>query len=141
MDGQVLQFRLRGGSDAVPAARGVLDRLAEEYELPSFGDLRLLISELITNSVVHAETGPEDWVDLRLREATRALRVEVCNEGHDWEPQPRQADLEEPGGWGLFIVERLSDRWGVCRDGSTCVWFELDHEGPVLRKRELCTNG
>src|SRR5436305_13972897 len=62
VDGQVLQFRLRGGSDAVPAARGVLDRLAEEYELPSHGDLRLLISELVTNTVVHAETGPDDWV-------------------------------------------------------------------------------
>src|SRR5204863_315695 len=56
VDGQALQFRLRGGSDAVPAVRGVLDRLAEEYELPSFGDLRLLISELFARregTVIH----------------------------------------------------------------------------------------
>jgi hypothetical protein len=34
-----------------------------------------------------------------------------------------------PGGWGLFLTERLADRWGVDRkDGWTTVWLELDPE-------------
>ena len=141
MDGQVLHFRLRGGRDAVPSARRILERLAGKYELPSFGDLRLLVSELVTNSVVHASAGPDDWLELRVRGRDGALRVEVCDESGDWEPVSRDAALDEPGGWGLFIVERLSDRWGVSQNGETCVWFELERDEPALRERVPCRNG
>jgi anti-sigma regulatory factor (Ser/Thr protein kinase) len=139
VDGQILQFRLRGGDDAIPAARHVLDRVAEEYELPSFADLRLLVSELVTNSVVHAGAGPDEWVELQLRNPDGSLRVEVCDESMGWSPRAREGDLEDPGGWGLVIVDRLADRWGVSRNGHTCVWFELDGEG-ALRKRPPCRN-
>src|SRR5438309_468602 len=49
VDGQVLRFRLRGGADAVPSARRIVDRVAEQCALPRFGDVRLLVSELVTN--------------------------------------------------------------------------------------------
>jgi anti-sigma regulatory factor (Ser/Thr protein kinase) len=141
MDGQVLRFRLRGGNDAVSAARRMLDRVAEEYEVPRYGDVRLLVSELVTNSVVHGASSHEDWVELRLRAEERCLRVEVCDQSEGWSPQPRgSADPEEPGGWGLFIVEQLAARWGQSRNGETCVWFEFDGDA-VLREREACRNG
>jgi anti-sigma regulatory factor (Ser/Thr protein kinase) len=114
--------------------------MAEEYELPSFADLRLLVSELVTNSVVHAATGTDDWVELRFDADDQALRVEVCDESADWQPRRRTAGLDEPGGWGLFIVEQLSDRWGISQNGETCVWFELAAED-ALSQRALCRNG
>ncbi|MFL5911568.1 MAG: ATP-binding protein [Gaiellaceae bacterium] len=128
MDGQVLRFRLRGGSDAVPSARRIVDRVAEKCTLPRLGDLRLLVSELVTNSVLHASAGPDNWLELCLVATDRSLRVEVCDESTGWQPEPRAAQLDEPGGWGLFIVEQLAARWGLSRDGQTCVWFELDQE-------------
>ena len=128
MDGQVLRFRLRGGADAVPSARRIVDRVAEQCTLPRSGDVRLLVSELVTNSVVHASAGPDHWLELCLLPTDGSLHVEVCDESTGWQPQPRAEELEEPGGWGLFIVEQLASRWGLSRDGQTCVWFELDQE-------------
>jgi hypothetical protein len=34
------------------------------------------------------------------------------------------------GGWGLFLVEKLADRWGVARNSLTRVWFEIDLDRP-----------
>jgi anti-sigma regulatory factor (Ser/Thr protein kinase) len=88
------------------------------------GALRLLVSELVTNSVRHVE-GSTQPVVLDVRIGTRAIRVEVHDGGAGFtpgKPEPRGAD----GGFGLFLVERMSSRWGVeVRDG-TRVWFELD---------------
>jgi hypothetical protein len=42
------------------------------------------------------------------------------------EPEPRG-----PGGWGLFLTERLADRWGVDHEeGWTTVWLEVDLDPP-----------
>src|SRR4051794_13465564 len=126
MDGQVLHYRLRGGDDAVPATRKVLRDAEAEEGLPNCEDLPLLVSELVTNSVRHAPAGPEEWLDLPFR----PMGGRVCGggggESTGWQPPRDPApDPEEPGGWGLFIVDRLSDRWGLSRDGGTCVWFEV----------------
>jgi anti-sigma regulatory factor (Ser/Thr protein kinase) len=56
------------------------------------------------------------------------LRVEVHDRGPGFEmrkPKPRGSS----GGYGLFLVERMSDRWGVQRNDTTYVWFELDRSG------------
>ena len=37
-------------------------------------------------------------------------------------------DPDRPGGWGLALVESMSDRWGIERGDRTRVWFELDTE-------------
>ena len=86
--------------------------------------LRLLVSELVTNSVRHV-TGSRDPVELAVRIGARAIRVEVRDGGAGFEPgrpEPRGAD----GGFGLFLVERLASRWGVDTGDGTRVWFELD---------------
>jgi hypothetical protein len=55
------------------------------------------------------------------------VRGRACDPGPGFEkpsePRPR-TDLS--GGWGLPILERISDRWGVKRNGCACVWFEVD---------------
>ena len=88
------------------------------------GALRLLVSELVTNSVRHV-TGSKQPVELAVRIGSRMIRVEVRDGGAGFEPgkpEPRGAD----GGFGLYLVERMATRWGVDTRDGTRVWFELD---------------
>jgi anti-sigma regulatory factor (Ser/Thr protein kinase) len=94
-----------------------------ERELES---LRLLVSELVTNSVRHAGLGPDDRIDLHVAIAPELVRVSVTNPGGRFEvPPERPPRSGQSSGWGLFLVKRLADRWGVSSDGHTRVWFEL----------------
>jgi anti-sigma regulatory factor (Ser/Thr protein kinase) len=83
----------------------------------------LLVSEVVTNSVVHG--GPPIIVAVDC-ETTTGLRVRVRDGSQDL-PMPREADVWEEGGRGLGLVARLSDDWGVDPepgDGKQ-VWFVL----------------
>ena len=87
-------------------------------------DIVLLTSEVVTNAVEHSTTGAiEIWISC----APTLTRIEVRNPGETWDrrPRPRSRKSDEPGGWGLFLVKQLSDRWGV-RDKDCSVWFEFD---------------
>ena len=82
--------------------------------------------ELVSNSVRHAElaagAGPPGPVV-----HPGAVRVQVTDDGPDSAPPPSPdpGDLAA-GGWGLFLVEELADRWGVEQGERTRVWFEVD---------------
>jgi anti-sigma regulatory factor (Ser/Thr protein kinase) len=109
------------------AARHSLDRF-EGLLLPEkLEDVRLIVSELVTNSVRHAGLTSDEKISLAVVISDGSVRGRVCDPGPGFEkpsePRPR-TDLS--GGWGLPIVERISDRWGVERNGCACVWFELD---------------
>ena len=88
-------------------------------------DLELLVSEMVTNSVKHS--GRSDrHVDVSIRAAPDAVRVEVRDGGPGFEPiPPRAAPPPGAGGWGLFILDRLATRWGTKAEGV--VWAELDY--------------
>ena len=93
-------------------------------------DIRLLTSELVTNAVRHAGLGPGEDIDLRVLVSLESVRVEVHDDGPGFDP-PR-ANLPGPeqiGGRGLYLVQTLSDRWGVDPDDPTCVWFEVYRTG------------
>jgi hypothetical protein len=49
----------------------------------------------------------------------------VTDIGPGFQARPRRPDDDPGSGWGLFLVEQLSDRWGVELNGATQVWFEL----------------
>jgi anti-sigma regulatory factor (Ser/Thr protein kinase) len=89
-------------------------------------DVRLLVSELVTNSVRHSGTASGDHVELDVCLDEDTLHVQVADTGSGFEPRTRRSAATKPGGWGLFLVERLSDRWGVARNSLTRVWFEID---------------
>jgi anti-sigma regulatory factor (Ser/Thr protein kinase) len=93
-------------------------------------DVRLLVSELVTNSVRHAGTTEGDHVELDVRLKGDTLLVQVGDAGDGFDPRPRQAEMTKAGGWGLYLVEKLSDRWGVARNHLTRVWFEIDLSRP-----------
>jgi anti-sigma regulatory factor (Ser/Thr protein kinase) len=118
-----LRLRLDGGPKAAGTARRALGRLRIDVEPPVLETMRLLVTELIANSVKHAQTLK---VDLRVLVGRGSVVVEVDDEGPGFEPRGRAEGQDETSGWGLFLVDRMADRWGVSREGATTrVWFEL----------------
>ena len=118
-----LSVRLSGGQEAPARARRALARLRADLNAPTMETLRLLVTELVGNSVKHAKA---ESVILNVRVNSRAVLAEVTDEGEGFRPASAGARRADDTGWGLFMVERLADRWGVVRDGkATRVWFEL----------------
>jgi anti-sigma regulatory factor (Ser/Thr protein kinase) len=108
--------------DAPAQARDALDQLDPKLPEHVVPDLRLLVSELITNSVKYGGEGP---VRLEITRADDRIRTEIVDQGVGFTPKERDGDLSRVGGWGLHLVEQLTDRWGAY-EGSTHVWFEID---------------
>ena len=123
-----LQCTIQGGELAPDAARRILDRFAPDLDARGLDDARLLMSELVTNSVRHAHADSEQAIELTLSCSPQAaLRVTVGDHGHGFDAagskQPK--DTAREGGRGLFLVDAIADRWGVTNYGMTRVWFEL----------------
>ena len=111
-------------TSAAPArARGALERLAGKLPPARMRDLRLLVSELVTNAVRHAGG---DAVRLVVAHGRGVLRVEVHDPGRGFKVTAPSADPRRSSGWGLVLVEELADRWGVDQSPGTRVWFEMD---------------
>jgi anti-sigma regulatory factor (Ser/Thr protein kinase) len=118
-----LDLTLSPDPASVAHARGaVLDALPE-LDADRVNTVRLLISELVTNALRHGDRA--EPVHLHASWNSK-VRVEVMDQGDGFTPGPRTRPLEEPGGYGLFLVGSLADRWGVEIDGHTTVWFELN---------------
>jgi anti-sigma regulatory factor (Ser/Thr protein kinase) len=118
-----LDLELPSTSAAPPRARGALDRIAERLSPERLKDVRLLVSELVTNAVRHAEG---EMVRLVVRVGDGSLRVEVHDPGGGFTVRAPSRDPLRSSGWGLVLVEELADRWGVDAAPRTRVWFEMD---------------
>jgi anti-sigma regulatory factor (Ser/Thr protein kinase) len=118
--------RLPATARAPAEARRAVARFGHALDERELQALRLLVSELVTNSVRHAGLDPDDHIDLHVAVAAEGVRVSVTDPGGRFEARPQQRPRSgQPSGWGLFLVQRLADRWGVHTDGQTRVWFEL----------------
>jgi anti-sigma regulatory factor (Ser/Thr protein kinase) len=95
---------------------------------------QLVVSELVTNAVLHASDSPTISLDLRLTDG--AVRVMVSDGGlgepdRGPHPDPRTSET----GRGVWLVDAFAERWGTemhGRDGKT-VWCELSIESPTNR--------
>lgn len=117
-------FKFSSRPEAVSAARRALDGFDSLLDAGVFYDASLCVSELVTNAVLHSDIGPQDELRLDVSiDDDGCLRVTVTDRGNGFDP-PRPERGDESG-WGLFIVDRLSHRWGVEREGGTRVWFEM----------------
>ncbi len=122
-----IDLRLTPNPEAVSAARRCLDRLDTVLPPEKLEDVRLVVSELVTNSVRHAGLAPNKQISLEMVVSDGAVRGRVCDPGPGFEkPSEPRPKTDLSGGWGLPILERISDRWGVERNGCACVWFEID---------------
>jgi anti-sigma regulatory factor (Ser/Thr protein kinase) len=103
-------------------ARRALAGLEGQIDETVLPDVRLLVSELITNSVKYGGEGP---IRLEVFAAADRVRAEIVDQGVGFTPVERNGDLDRVGGWGLHLVEQLTSEWGTY-EGSTHVWFEID---------------
>lgn len=106
------------------AARRFMEETLRRWSCADVLDVvNLLVSELVTNAVVHGGSQAEVSVVL----TPRALRVEVGD--HDERiPEPkRESDDWATSGRGLALVESLSRTWGIDRVArGKVIWFEVD---------------
>lgn len=113
------------------ARRWARSRLAVcgiEADEPVAETLVLLISELVTNAVVH--TGCPAVLRMLLPDVPApagTVRVEV-DDSSSRAPRPRAADEDDTHGRGLALVDGLADRWGWQEEstGGKRIWCEVD---------------
>src|SRR5215208_927335 len=123
-----LRMRLGSGPDAAAEERRALAKLRADLDPPLMETLRLLVTELVTNSVRHTEC---ESVMLRIAIGKAAVLTEVVDQGPRFDADAALAaeqmdNRDQDAGWGLFLVQRLARDWGVKDDGaSKRVWFEL----------------
>jgi anti-sigma regulatory factor (Ser/Thr protein kinase) len=116
-------------SSATTARSEVTRRLAERITSGALDDVRLLLTELITNSLRHGGMTADDEIGVRAELSDGTVRIEVHDPGRDGPPEVR-TPVPPGGGYGLFLVDRLTNQWGVDRRDGTTVWAELS-AGPA----------
>ena len=121
----MVDLTLPAAPEAPSRARQSLWELHSVLDPRVFEDLRLLVSELVTNSLRHAGLSTRDVIRLRVDLTDGKIRVEVYDQGPGFSLREEAPSLYQQSGWGLFLVRQMADRWGVHRNTETCVWFEL----------------
>ena len=113
--------------EAPSRARALVDRELGTLSRKIREDAALLVSELVTNAVRYASaTDGPDGIEVRIRTEPGRIRVAVSDRGGGFEPSPRSPSTAEGSGWGLYLVDRIADRWGVVSEDRNEVWFEMD---------------
>ena len=122
-----MELGLVAEPSAVGRARGWLATVVTGHVEPSrLPDLALVMTEIVANAVRHGHPGGA----LRLAATPKPefLCVQVTDDGPGFVPRPGAMASDEHGGFGLFLVERLTRRWGMTRENQrTRVWFEFDY--------------
>jgi len=124
-DGRRVEIAVASGPGApARARRAVTAWLSQRVSAKLLDDARLLVSELVTNSVRHARLAPGDPIRISVEISDGVVHLEVADPGN----VPIAAlvpDRQHGGGFGLYLVDVLSERWGSSHDGATHVWAEL----------------
>jgi anti-sigma regulatory factor (Ser/Thr protein kinase) len=127
-------IRVPGGPCAPSRVRSALEtRLGGQLCEERLADIRLLATEVVSNSVRHGGVGEDGWVSTSVSLAPERVRIEVRDSGTQGEPVQRLPNFDEGGGFGLYLVDRIASRWGVDRESGMCVWFELARGERVSR--------
>jgi anti-sigma regulatory factor (Ser/Thr protein kinase) len=124
--GDLTQIVLPADPRAPSAARTLLGLcVGPLLDTRVLSDAQLLVSELVTNSLVHGGLGVDEGIVVRIQLDSDALRLEVRNPGVTGTIASNGGDPMLGRGFGLDLVSLLSADWGVRRDGDTAVWAEV----------------
>jgi signal transduction histidine kinase len=120
-------FRLNGGVGAAHEARRAFLKLDCELPRAAKHTAVLLLNELVSNAVKHGGVGPDDELEVSVRETDDHLRVGVRDDSPTFKPSIEPEDVRlRSRGLGLYFVKELSDAWGIdSHEGGKTVWFEL----------------
>jgi hypothetical protein len=127
-DRRVIDHRIEldGGSRAPRnARRAIAETMRGRRDLPSVRDVQLLVSELVTNSVLHGGAGPAEKIDLNVTLFPYVVRVVVADPLGGFAPRLAVAGQDRSGARGLQIIEALASRWGVRPGGWRGVCYEV----------------
>jgi len=119
-----------GGTGAAAIARRSVISIEAGLPLGVRHRVALMLSELVANAVQHGGAGPTETVEVRVASTPRRVRIEVIDPG--WQGAEPPTRIQHPdGGFGLLLVEHLSDGWGreATPSGGSLAWFELDLDG------------
>jgi anti-sigma regulatory factor (Ser/Thr protein kinase) len=122
----VLELELEQNREAPSLARAAIAGFSENRDLDAatLATLTLLVSEVVTNAVIHPDVEPPGGIRLSARIAEGLIRVEVTDDGAGFTPQPRDPTKSDRG-YGLYLLDQQASAWGVERDSGNTVWFEL----------------
>jgi anti-sigma regulatory factor (Ser/Thr protein kinase) len=126
--GAPLALRLPCDARAPGAARiFVADALGGRVAAGVLESAQLLVSELVTNSVRHSGADPADGVIVRVSATRTIVRLEIEDAGRGGVIAPRPPDPHSCGGFGLQLVQTLTQRWGFeyATHGGAIVWLQL----------------
>src|SRR6202050_2518477 len=115
-----LRLDLDRDPQAPSLARSALAGFCEREELDGeqSSTLALLVSELVSNAVMHSQAPPASEILLCVCVLDEGgVRVEVIDRGSGFSVIPRDP-ARSNGGYGLFLVDRQASRWGVGRGGG-----------------------
>lgn len=117
-------LRLPPSPSAARRARKFISDFCNAAELPRnvCGDAALLVSELVTNAVIHGRTS----ATVEVHRPADTLRVTVRDDNPALPAVGDSPDLNAESGRGLLIVSKTARRWGIeAGDGGKAIWFEL----------------
>jgi anti-sigma regulatory factor (Ser/Thr protein kinase) len=129
------------GPEGAGVARHQLSRFERGLTREVMDNLRLMVSELVTNSIRHAGLADGTSIGVKVQLRTGRIRVEVVDPGPGFEPVSVMPSMYQTGGWGLYLVDQLADRWGVIKGEATKVWFELDERPRERRMASTASRG
>jgi anti-sigma regulatory factor (Ser/Thr protein kinase) len=123
----MLRIGLERNPEAPAVARAAVAGLFKEREIQpgTLATLRLLVSELVSNAVLHSDAPPSSHIELCVHLlGESAVRVEVIDRGRGFTPVAPDS-TPYGGGYGLYLVDKQATHWGVDQQDGTRVWFEL----------------
>jgi anti-sigma regulatory factor (Ser/Thr protein kinase) len=115
------------GPSAPAQARRLADALASELPAVTVEDIRLVTSELVTNSVKHAGNPPGHPIEVSLSLHSDRVRLEVVDRSV-FDPTPETSTELREVKWGLLLLDRIADTWGRISEGG--IWAEFRLTGP-----------
>jgi PAS domain S-box-containing protein len=131
LDG-ALRISIPSSPQAPGRARRAIERLSGELEPAVVEQLKLLATELVTNSCRHAAAAG-DPIGLVLAVDRGVVRLSVTDTGPGFSAPDGEPNPDDENGRGLFIVAAMADRWGVDAEGGSRVWLELGTVAPAAR--------
>lgn len=125
-DRPMLTIDLERDSAAPALARAAVNGFCQHWRFSqsTIATLMLLVSEVVTNAVIHPDTQPTDTIRVNARLENDTIRIEVTDAGARFTPRPRDPARVE-GGYGLYLLEQEAARWGLGSGQTTTVWFEV----------------
>jgi anti-sigma regulatory factor (Ser/Thr protein kinase) len=127
-----LRLDLRREAQAPARARSAVGGWCPDLEggASQLETLLLLVSEVVTNAVIHSDAPANAPILLTASVSGEKIRVTVVDAG-DGFPAPAQRRPGAAdggisiGGYGLYVVAEAASRWGIDGEGGTRVWFEV----------------